>query len=104
MIDVYVRLFLVVPLLVYTGTCILTGQAHTNTFGFHLVVVAMIALLLFFQVRYMLMALRRIMLDQEYQEEFGVFLLALSVFMAVFGWRELRSSPSNHPCPSRCRA
>ena len=104
MIDACVRVFLVVPLLVYTGACILTGQAHTNTVGFHSVVIAVMALVLFFQVRYMGEVVRRITRDQVYQEEFGVFLLALAVFVAVFGWRELRSNPSNQPCLSTWRA
>lgn len=97
--GVYVRLFLIVPLLFYTGTSILMRRA--NSLGFHATVVVMIALVLFFQVRYMFSMIGRIVRNQEYQEEFGVFLLALSVFVAVFGLREIQS---NQPQPSRCRA
>lgn len=98
--GVCVRLFLLVPLLLYTGTRILTRRVHANTLGFHATVVVVVALALFFQVGYMLSVVGRIARNQEYQDEFGVFLLALAVFVAIFGAREL----SNQPQPSRCRA
>ena len=87
--ETYVRLFVLVPLLVYTGTCIMLDRSHTSTIMFHFIVVAMIALMLFYHIRYITKHLRRIFLKQRYQKEFGVFLLMLAVFFLIVGLRDL---------------
>jgi len=79
--EIYIRIFIVIPLLVYTGYCIMNEQSHTSSFFFHVIVLLMLALVLYFHMKYLIKAIRRIFTNQKYQKEFGVFLLFLAVFL-----------------------
>lgn len=79
--EIYIRLFLIVPLLVYTGSCILTKHTRTSTLMFHCMVLLTIALTLFFHLRYLVRVVRRIFQKEIYQHEFGIFLLLLAAFL-----------------------
>ena len=82
-LEIYMRLFLVAPLLAYTGYCIMKRQTHTSTVMFHTMVVLLIALTLFFHLKYLVRVVRRIFRKEKYQKDFGIFLLVLAVFVAV---------------------
>lgn len=81
--ETYIQLFLIVPLLVYTGHCILTKHTHTSTLMFHGMVILTIALTLFFHLRYLIRVVRRIFQKEIYQQKFGVFLLLLAAFLVA---------------------
>jgi len=87
--EIYIRLFVIVPLLFYTGYFIMRERSHTSTMLFHAIVIFTIALLLFYHLRYIIKHLRRIFMNQKYQKEFGVFLLFLAVFLFIIGARDL---------------
>lgn len=79
--DIYIRLFFIVPLLLYTGYSIQKEKTHTSSVMFHAIVVLLIALTLFFHLKYLFKVLRRIFRNEVYQKEFGIFLLCLAVFI-----------------------
>lgn len=81
--EIYVRLFVVVPLVVYVGYCIIQNKSHTSSILFHILVLLMIALTLFFHMKYLIKIIRRIFNNEKYQKEFGVFLLFLATFLFV---------------------
>lgn len=81
--ELYIRLFLIVPLLIYTGYSIRQNKSHTSSVLFHVIVVSTIILVLFFHIRYLVKVVRRIFLNQKYQKEFGEFLLLLALFIIV---------------------
>lgn len=87
--EIYIRLFLIVPLLVYTGTCILTRHTHMSTLMFHGMVLMTIALTLFFHLRYLFRVIRRIFQKEIYQKEFGAFLLMLAVFLVALSVHDI---------------
>jgi len=87
--EIYIRMFLIIPLLVYTGYCIMKEQSHTSSVLFHIIVLLMLVLVLYFHMKYLIKAVRRIFMSQKYQKEFGEFLLFLSVFLFVLCLRDL---------------
>lgn len=87
--DVYIRLFFIVPLLFYTGITIMKEKTHSSSLLFHGIVILLIALTLFFHLRYLIRVLRRIFRNEKYQEDFGIFLVALAVFILVMTGREM---------------
>lgn len=78
--EIYTRLFIIPPLLFYTGCSIMKDKSHTSSMLFHLVVVVSVAMVLFFQLKYIIRVLQRILRNEEYQKDFGVFLISLAVF------------------------
>jgi len=89
MAIIYIRLFIIVPLLIYTGYCIIKKHTHTSTIMFHTVVILLIALTLFFHLTYLIKIVRRIFNNEQYQKEFGIFLLFLAVFITILCVNEL---------------
>ena len=89
MVEIYIRLFLIVPLLLYLGYCITKKQTHSTTLLFHWLVLFMIAITLFFHLKYLLKIIQRIFNNEQYQKEFGVFLLFLAVFILVLCLNDL---------------
>ena len=83
MVEIYIRLFVIVPLLLYIGYCIMKKHTHTTTILFHMLVLLVIATTLFFHLKYLLKIVQRIFNNERYQKEFGVFLLFLAVFIAI---------------------
>lgn len=94
--EIYIRLFLIVPLLVYTGTCILTRHKYISTMMFHGIVIMTITLTLFFHIRYLLRVIRRIFQNKIYQEEFGGFLILLAVKFVILSIYNLRALKKKH--------
>ncbi len=80
MVEIYIRLFLIVPLLLYIGYCIMKKHTHTTTLLFHILVILVIATTLFFHLKYLLKIVKRIFNNKKYQKEFGVFLLLVVRF------------------------
>lgn len=87
--DVYIRLFFIVPLLFYTGYSIHNDKTHTSSVMFRGIVVLLIALTLFFHLRYLIKVVRRIFRNQVYQKDFGIFLLSLAVFITFLCFLEI---------------
>ena len=83
MIEIYIRLFLIVPLLIYSGYCIMKEHSHTSTLLFHMLVLLMIIATLFFHLKYLIKIIRRIFNNEKYQKDFGIFLLLLAVFIVI---------------------
>lgn len=89
MVEIYIRLFVIVPLLVYAGYCIIKKHTHTTTLMFHTIVVFLILLTLFFHLKYLIKIVRRIFNSEKYEKEFGIFLLFLAVFIVILCINEL---------------
>ena len=83
MVEIYIRLYVIVPLLLYIGYCIMKKHTHTTTLLFHMLVLLVIIITLFFHLKYLIKVIRRIFNNEEYQKEFGIFLLFLAVFIAI---------------------
>lgn len=81
--ELPIRLFLITPLLFYTGFSILHDRTHTSSIMFHVIVVSAISLMLFFHLKYLLKMIRRIFNNQKYQHEFGVLLICFAFFMLL---------------------
>jgi hypothetical protein len=79
--EIYTRVFIIIPCLIYAGVCIIRERSHTSTFLFHMIVVLLIAMVLFFHLKYILKIIKRIFSNRKYEKEFGVFLLMLAVFL-----------------------
>lgn len=79
--EIYIRLFIIVPLLLYIGHSIMKEKTHTGTFLFHMMVVFTIILAVFFHLKYIYKILKRIFHNQEYQKEFGFFVICLAFFI-----------------------
>lgn len=93
--EIYIRLFLIVPLLFYTGFCIFQEKSHISSLLFHMIVILMILLILFFHLKFIFKVLRHIFKNELYQKEFGFFLLSLAVFMTFLCLRDLYKN--QHP-------
>lgn len=89
MLEIYIRLFVIVPLLFYMAYCIIHKHTHTSTILFHVLVLLMIATTLFFHLKYLIRIIRRIFNNKEYQKEFGIFLLFLAVFITILCFNDL---------------
>ena len=89
MVEIYIRLFLIVPLLLYIGYCIMKKHTHTTTLLFHILVILVIATTLFFHLKYLLKIVKRIFNNKKYQTEFGVFLLFLAGFITILCLNDL---------------
>lgn len=87
--EIYIRIFILIPLLIYSGVCIIRERSHTSTLLFHLLVVLLIAMALFFHLKYLVRIIRRIFSNQKYEKEFGVFLLMLAVFLSALCAQDL---------------
>lgn len=87
--EIYIRMFLIIPLLIYTGYCIMKERTHTSSVLFHIIVLVMLALILYFHMKYLIKAIHRIFTNQKYQKEFGVFLLLLAIFLFILCLRDL---------------
>lgn len=81
--EIYTRLFLIVPLLLYTGYIISYDKKHSSTVLFHIIVLFTIFSFLYFHLKYLVRVVRRIFLNEKYQKEFGEFLLMLAVFIVI---------------------
>lgn len=81
--EIYVRLFLIVPLLFYIGYSIMNEKKHVGTIMFHGIVVLTILLAVFFHLKYIYKIMRRIFHNETYQREFGFFVLSLAIYLVV---------------------
>jgi hypothetical protein len=81
--EIYVRLFLIVPLLFYIGYSIMNEKKHVGTIMFHGIVVLTILLAVFFHLKYIYKIMRRIFRNETYQREFGFFVLSLAIYLVV---------------------
>lgn len=88
-VEIYIRLFLIVPLLLYIGYCIMNKHTHTSTFLFHLLVLLVIATTLFFHLKYLIKIIKRIFSNEKYEKEFGIFLLFLAMFITILCLNDL---------------
>lgn len=89
MVEIYIRLFLIVPLLLYIGYCIMNKHTHTSTLLFHFLVILVIATTLFFHLKYLIKIIKRIFSNEKYEKEFGIFLLFLAVFITILCLNDL---------------
>lgn len=78
--EIYVRLFIISPLLLYSGYSIMRNKSHISSMLFHVVVILSVAMVLFFHLKYIIKVLRRILRNEKYQKEFGFFLIGLALF------------------------
>lgn len=90
-LDIYVRLFVIVPLLVYTGYHILREHTFISTMLFHFLVLLVIVLTLYFHLKYLIKVVRRIFQNETYQRKFGIFLLSLAIFITILCVYDLHS-------------
>lgn len=81
--EIYTRVFIIIPFLIYAGVCIIRERSHTSTFLFHMMVILLIAMMLFFHLKYIVKIIKRIFNNKKYEKDFGVFLLILAVFLMV---------------------
>lgn len=81
--EIYIRLFIIVPLLFYIGYSIMNEKKHIGTVMFHGIVVLTIILAVFFHLKYIYKILRRIFRNEKYQREFGFFVLSLAVYITL---------------------
>lgn len=78
--EIYTRLFIISPLLLYSGYSIMRNKSHISSIFFDGVVIFSITMVFFFFLKNIVRILRRILRNEEYQKEFGFFLISLAVF------------------------
>lgn len=91
--DIPLRLFVIVPMLLYTGYSIQREKTHASSVMFHAIVVLLVAITLFFHVRYLYRVLRHVFRNKEYQKDFGIFLMTLAVsimFLCMYDIYEIK--------------
>lgn len=82
MYEIYIRLFVLTPMLLYCGYSIMKNKSHISSLLFHGIVILSIFTLLFFHLKYIMHILHRVFNDEKYQKDFGIFL----IFMAIFSF------------------
>lgn len=82
--EIYIRFFMIVPLLIYCGLTIMYDKNFTSNILFHIIVITTLFIILFFHIKYLIRILRHIFKNEKYHKDFGVFLLLTAFFVAVF--------------------
>lgn len=92
MLYVYLRLFIIVPFLLFSGFSITTNRYPTNSTFFHVMVFLTFLTIFFFHVKHLIKLFYNVFDIREYEKDFGVFLLMLAVFQFAVCIHDIYSS------------
>lgn len=79
----FIQIFVIIPLLLYTGINIISNRINSNVILFHLTLLFVLTLMLFLHLRYLIRVMFRILQNKRYEHEFGMFLILLAFFMLL---------------------